>query len=211
VYSGYDLESEYTTTREGRFSDAPFAFISLASLKDPENRRIAPPGIVNLQVMGLAPSEPEAWGVGASELESGEYRESARYQDVKAGYEARLLRSAERVFPDLSRHIVFRELATPLTHSRYTLSTGGTSYGLAATPDQVLWRRPGPKSEIPGLYLCGANTMAGHGIMGAMTGGVLAAAAIAGFSLMAEALGGAGTKALPAPVRALQAQLGETA
>lgn len=209
IYSGYDLEAEYGVTRSGRFSEQPFAFVSLASLKDPDNPRIAPPGIVNLQVMGLAPSEPEAWGVDGGELESGEYRESARYQEIKARYEETLLRSAERVFPDLSRHIVFRELATPLTHSRYTLSSGGTSYGLAATPEQILWRRPGPKSEIAGLYLCGASTLAGHGIMGSMTGGVLAAASIAGMSLMAEAMGGAGVKSLPAPARALEARLGD--
>ncbi len=189
VYSGYDLEQEYQRAEQARFADRPFAFISIASLKDPKNQRLAPPGIVNLQVMGLAPAAPEAWGVSAREAASGEYSERGEYHEAKADYQARLLRTAERVFPGLSRQIVFSELATPLTHSRYTLSTGGTSYGLAATPEQILWRRPGPKSEIAGLYLCGASTLAGHGIMGSMMGGLVAASAISGFSLMNEVLG----------------------
>ena len=78
-----------------------------------------------------------------------------------------MLAAAESVFPGLGHHVVFQELATPLTHARYTSSTGGTSYGIAATPDQFLWRRPGPKTEISGLYLCGAGTHPGGGVTGA--------------------------------------------
>ena len=37
--------------------------------------------------------------------------------------------------------IAFQEVATPLTHARYTGATGGTSYGIAATPGQMALRR----------------------------------------------------------------------
>jgi phytoene dehydrogenase-like protein len=62
---------------------------------------------------------------------------------------------------------------------RFTRATGGTGYGLAATPDQFLRGRPGYRGPIPGLYLCGASTRAGHGVVGAMSSGRQAAARIA--------------------------------
>lgn len=190
IYANHDIEAQYSEVSKGAFPEQPFLFVSLASLKDPGNRRIAPPGIVNLQLMSLAPSEPEAWGTTADEVRSGEYHDNPRYRELKAEYSERLLRAARPVFPDLARHVDFHELATPITHSRYTSSTGGTSYGIAATPEQFLWRRPGPKTEIPGLYLCGASTRAGHGIMGAMMGGLMAAGSIVGGKLVEETLSG---------------------
>lgn len=190
IYPSYDLEQEYAEVEAGRFSRRPFLFVSSASLKDPENPRLAPAGVVNLQLMSLAPSAPSAWRTSPEELASGAYRESPGYLAAKAEYSERLLAAAESVFPGLGRHVVFQELATPLTHARYTSSTGGTSYGIAATPDQFLWRRPGPKTEISGLYLCGASARSGHGIMGAMMGGLAAAAEISGAELVRETLDG---------------------
>ncbi len=124
-----------------------------------------------------------------ADFESGTYSDSAAYADAKAAYAERLKRVATGVFPGLSDAIVFEEVATPLTHTRYTLSTGGTSYGLALIPGQFLHRRPGAKTEIEGLLLCGASTRMGHGIMGAMMSGVAAAAALVGGSVFREALG----------------------
>jgi len=80
-------------------------------------------------------------------------------------------------------------VATPLTHARFTGSSGGTSYGLAMTPQQFLHRRPGAGTDIKGLYLCGASTRTAHGIAGTMLSGVLAAAKVVGTRLMAEVLG----------------------
>lgn len=186
IYGGTDLEGAYAENRAGRVPEQPFVYVTLASLKDPENPRIAPPGVVNLQLMGLAPSQPSAWGVSEAELVTGKYRESAAYQAKKREYAERLFRAAERVFPKLRDYVVFEETSTPLTHTRYTLSTGGTSYGLALIPEQFLWKRPGPKSEIEGLYLCGASLYTGHGIAGAMASGVNAAAAILGMKVWDE-------------------------
>jgi phytoene dehydrogenase-like protein len=81
---------------------------------------------------------------------------------------------------------VFREVSTPLTHSRFTHSSGGTSYGLAAIPSQTLWRRPAAATEIGGLYLCGANTVTGHGILGTMWSGVMAASRIARVNVLSD-------------------------
>jgi len=190
IYPHTDIERAYADARQGRFSDQPMVYVSLASLKDPGNPRIAPPGIVNLQLMSLAPGDAGAWGVTESELASGKYGESEIYRARKEEYAARLFETAERVFPGLREHVVFQEVASPFTHTRYTLSTGGTSYGLALIPEQFLWKRPGPKTEIENLIVCGASTYMGHGIAGAMLSGVNAAAAVLGRSVWVETMGG---------------------
>ncbi|MEB2313100.1 MAG: NAD(P)/FAD-dependent oxidoreductase [Sorangiineae bacterium] len=189
AFPDYDQERLYADVRRGAFSEAPLAYLSLASLKDPRNPRLAPAGVVNLQAMTLAPSAPGAWGVSDAEVASGAYSDDASYLARKAELARRLLSAAERALPGLSEQVVFSELATPLTHSRYTLSTGGTSYGIALTPSQFLHRRPGARTEIRGLVLAGASLRTGHGVMGAMMSGVFAAAEIAGKSVLAEVLG----------------------
>jgi len=186
VYPDYDYEPQYREVAAGRFPADPFAYISIASLKDPTNPRLAPEGVTNLQVMSLAPHQPEAWGVTAEAVTTGSYRKDDQYLQAKGEYTERLIQSASRVFSDLGEKTVFQELATPLTHSRYTRSTSGTSYGIAATPQQFLRRRPGIRTEVEGLYLCGASTRMGHGIGGVTLSGLFAAAAIAGRGLVKE-------------------------
>ncbi|HNC99127.1 MAG TPA: hypothetical protein PKW90_23535, partial [Myxococcota bacterium] len=73
---------------------------------------------------------------------------------------------------------VFQESATPPTQNRYTRASGGTSYGLAATPQQFMEHRPGYRGPVPGLYLTGASTRSGHGILGALASGAQTARAV---------------------------------
>jgi phytoene dehydrogenase-like protein len=77
-----------------------------------------------------------------------------------------------------------------MTHTRFTGSTGGTGYGIALIPAQSLFRRPGNATEVKGLYLCGASTMSGHGIMGTMMSGALAASRVAGMEIFGEIMAG---------------------
>ena len=189
VQPALDVEAEYAAVARGTFAEASSAFITLASDKDPGEQGIAPPGIANVQVMGVAPAAPAAWGTSAAAAADGSYRRDPRYLAAKQACLERLLDAASLAWPDVRARVERAELASPLTHSRYTGSTGGTSYGLAATPRQFLLARPGARSGVPGLYLCGASCRAGHGIVGAATSGVLAAAAIEGRSLAREVLG----------------------
>ena len=187
-YSGYDLESQYAEIREGGFPADPFVYVTIASLKDPTHPRLAPLGQTNLQVMSLAPSQPESWGVSAADVTSGAYHSKEKYLASKRRYTESLLASAEVVLPGLRDHVVFQETATPLTHTRFTGSTAGTSYGIAATPAQFLKGRPGARTEIEGLFLCGASNRAGHGIAGVMLSGLLAAASIHDRGMVREVL-----------------------
>jgi len=67
---------------------------------------------------------------------------------------------------DLSKHIVYKEAATPHTLYRYTLNYKGAAYGWASTPNQIMdpdFRKP---STIENLYLTGHWTTYGQGIAG---------------------------------------------
>jgi phytoene dehydrogenase-like protein len=180
LFDGYDFDAEYSRLAAGELPERPFLYVATASHKDPENRRMAPLGHTNLQVMTLVPSAPAFWGVSEESMRDGTYVASEGYASVKAEVMRRVLAQAERVIPGLSQHIVYCEAATPLTHTRFTGSSGGTSYGIAATPAQFLERRPDAETPVAGLYLAGASTRAGHGIIGAMSSGMTAAERVLG-------------------------------
>jgi len=202
IHPDYDAERPYAAVRRGELADDPFAFVSIASVKDPSNPRLAPPGRTNMQIMTLAPSSPASWGVTEAEVQSGAYSKSEAYRKRKEAFGDSLIEATRRVFPSLRDEIAFCEVATPLTHRRFTSATGGTSYGIAVTPQQYLWNRPAPRTEIEGLYLCGASCRTGNGIVGALLSGVMAASAIRGSGVLGKVLGTASTsEALPSALR----------
>ena len=186
VHPSYDQEPVYADARAGRFHPQPFCFISSSTLKDPDNPKDAPPGITKMELVAVVPSQPKAWGTTEQEIADGSYHDNPAYKRIKAAFAGRLIRTAERVFPGLGGQVVYQEVASPMTHTRFTGSTGGTSYGIALIPSQFLFKRPGNSTEVKGLYLCGANTMSGHGILGTMWSGLLAASRIVGGDVLRE-------------------------
>lgn len=180
IYPDYDFEETYREAAQGVFSTRPHVFVGNASLKDPHNPKVAPAGVMNMQLMSLAPSNFAAWKVTEADYADGSYRKNRGYQQVKEEFAARVISETERVIPGLSNDIVFKEIATPLTVMRYTGASNGTSYGISMIPSQFLHRRPGAKTAIKGLLLAGASLRTGHGIFGAMTSGVEAASILLG-------------------------------
>ena len=67
--------------------------------------------------------------------------------------------------------IVYQEEASPISIIRHTMASGGTTYGIATSPDQFGLNRPSSKTSIKNLYLAGANLRAGPGILSAMISG----------------------------------------
>lgn len=188
IYGSFDIESTYAALDTGELPDDDWAYIALASNKDPNNKYLCPPGYTNFQIMTLAPRGASFWGIDVTPGDGGKYRRDATYRSQKEQISDRLLNAAERVFGPIRDHIVFMELATPMTHERYTHSSGGTSYGYIHSPEQSGPRRPSHSTEIDGLYLTGANTVSGHGIAGSLTGGVNCAGSIVGRHLLIEML-----------------------
>ena len=169
---GDDVEAEYAALFAGELSDHPMTYITSASLKDPTNPRLCRPGQTNVQVMTLVPADHEWWGLRGGGPAAGErYRTNPAYLARKRRVRDLLVARAETVLPGLEASIVHEECATPITHERFVRSTGGTSYGIAATPEQFALNRPGYTTALPGLFLVGASTTMGHGIGGALAGG----------------------------------------
>lgn len=175
-FDDVDFEKSYRSIQAGEPSTF-CAYITSATHKDPENAaHHAPPGVTSVEVMSLVTGDFDRWGAADMSVARREYRGSNHYQALKARIEAQLIDRLDGVFPGTKSRIVFKESATPVTQTRYTQ---GSAYGIAATPDQFLGKRPGFRGPIPGLFLCGASTRSGHGVVGAMTSGYLAAAKVA--------------------------------
>lgn len=68
--------------------------------------------------------------------------------------------------PELSRHIVFKEAATPHTLRRYTLNDEGAAYGWESTREQFLDPELRKPSFLSGLYLTGHWTTFAQGLAG---------------------------------------------
>ena len=180
VYPDDDLDRAYAQVGAGVMPKSTFAYLTSASLKDPGNGRLARPGQTNIQIMTAAPADHRFWGLQGGGPVAGEsYRRNPEYLKRKQQLHEALMRSAERAIPGISDSVIYSESATPITHERFVRSTGGTSYGLAATPDQMLLKRPSARTAIKGLWIVGASTRYMHGISGTLGGGMLTAASIA--------------------------------
>jgi len=192
MWGSYDIEAVYRTIEAGKIPDEDFIYVTITSLKDPDNTRLAPPGHTNLQIMTVVPREYEFWNVGTGPVDLGDnaYHQDVEYRRRKTALAERLITAGERIIPDLRRHIDWQEAATPVTQERFTRSTGGTSYGIEFAVDQMGPLRIGPRTEIPGLFLCGASIPSGHGIGGVLHGGVSAASAVLETDLVRRVVSG---------------------
>ena len=189
IYPGYDYDPIYRDVREGRFPEVPGCYVTVASLKDPTSTRLAPEGVTNVQLMSIVPSAPAAWGLTEAEVRDGTYGDSERYAQAKERYARSLFEVADQVIPGIADDVVYQEVASPFTHTRFTGSSNGTSYGISLVTEQFLGKRPGARTEIDGLYLCGASTRSGHGIGGVTMSGLVAASSVLGGGLVRRVLG----------------------
>ncbi len=103
----------------------------------------------------------------------------ADYLALKEELAEKMFRALEARIPGLREHITFWDLGTPLTNEHYINATRGNQYGIAKTPRQVGPGAFSTRSEIPGLFLCGASTLS-HGVSGATASGLAAAKQILG-------------------------------
>ncbi len=100
------------------------------------------------------------------------------YEGLKREIERVLLAQLVARLPKLGPMVDFVELSTPLSTEHFVRPAQGSIYGLEPTPRRFAnhWLRP--RAPIPGLYFAGAD-MTSVGVIGAMMGGVLGAAAVA--------------------------------
>jgi phytoene dehydrogenase-like protein len=78
----------------------------------------------------------------------------------------------DEVAPGFSASVLHREVLAPQDLERIFALTGGNIFHGAMSIDRLLFMRPLPghsgyHTPIPGLWLCGAGTHPGGGVMGA--------------------------------------------
>lgn len=184
IWGSYDIERIYDEFDAGHISSDAMAYITAASLKDPVSRHLAPEGHTNLQIMTLVPRDYSVWNVERGPAEGGRYHRDPVYRERKQKLMDHLIDVSEQVIPGLREHIVWQEAATPISQERFTHSTGGTSYGIEMSCSQTGPMRVGPRTEVEGLFLCGASTPSGPGVAGVLRSGVAAASEVLEMDLL---------------------------
>ena len=90
----------------------------------------------------------------------------------KEAFADRCLEALAQYAPNVPRAVIARQVLSPLDLERTFALTGGNIFQGAMTLNQLFSLRPLPgyadyRTPIRGLYLCGAATHPGGGVMGA--------------------------------------------
>jgi phytoene dehydrogenase-like protein len=123
------------------------------SLRDPSQ---APEGMATVQLM--TPFPYDYLGYWKRDTDGARGKE---YTELKEALADRLIAAAESVMPQLSQHIVCKDIATPLTFERYTLNSEGASHGWFPAPGAKMRSQ---KTPIQNLYQAGHWTFPGFSI-----------------------------------------------
>jgi len=169
LHETWDAENGiWTDLREGM---PPVMFVSFPSLKDPRHE----PGATNSHTAEILAFT--TWRMFAQWQDSTYGHRPEGYAALKNAIESNLLARFRARFPALAPMIRYHEVSTPLSTAAFTGARDGASYGLETTPRRFLTDSLRAKTPVQGLYLTGQD-VATPGIVGAMMGGMLAAAAI---------------------------------
>ena len=149
------LERAYDAAKYGNVSESPHVEITMPTLRWPS---LAPPGKHVL--------------VARAQYAPYRLRDGAPWDDTRSCELGEMVtRAIGRVLPAFTDAIAHREILTPWDlESRYGVTEGALTHG-EMTLDQILFMRPVPgwgryAMPIDGLYLAGAGTHPGPGVLG---------------------------------------------
>ncbi|BDG01107.1 phytoene desaturase family protein [Anaeromyxobacter oryzae] len=148
------LERAFADAARGRPSEEPVIECTIPSVVDPT---VAPPG---RHVMSMF-------------VQYAPYRLAEGTWDArKEAFADRCVELVDRVAPGFPASVLHREVLSPLDLERRFGLTGGNIFQGAMTPQQLFFLRPLPgyadyRTPVRDLYLCGAATHPGGGVMGA--------------------------------------------
>ncbi len=150
--------------------DAPVLYCSFPSLKDPEHQ--AGPELRHTgEVVTFVP-----WEVFAPYDDTAWKRRGPEYDAMKEKLRAHLLEQFLTKMPALRPMVDYNELSTPLSTENFCRPVSGSIYGIEPTPERFATQALRPRSPIKNLFFAGSE-VASVGVIGAMMGGVLGAAA----------------------------------
>jgi phytoene dehydrogenase-like protein len=146
------LERAYNHAKYREFSSAPTFEITVPSVNDP---KLAPPGRHVLSAI----------------VQYVPYDLAATWEKERQRFTELAIDSLERYAPGLRASVRHAELLTPLDIERQFRIHGGHWHHIDLAFDQFLMVRPLPgaaqyQTPLEGLYLCGAGSHPGGGVMG---------------------------------------------
>ncbi len=148
------IEQAYDDAKYGRPSRAPLLECTIPSAVDDT---VTPPGrhLMSMFVQ-YAPT----------------HLREAGWDEVKEAFADRCFEILEEYAPNFRRAVIDRQVLSPLDIERRFGLTGGNIFQGAMTLGQLFCLRPVPgyanyRTPVRGLYLCGAATHPGGGVMGA--------------------------------------------
>lgn len=148
------IDRAWEDAQQGRPSAEPFCEVTIPTTYDPA---LAPAGghIMSIFVQYA----PYALAAGS-------------WDGVKEAVADRVIDTLAAYAPNIRDIILHRQVLSPLDLEREFALTGGDIFHGEMTPDHLFFLRPIPgwaryRTPIAGLYLCGAGTHPGGGVMGA--------------------------------------------
>ena len=153
------MERAWDDAKYGRPSRRPIIEMTLPTVYDPS---LAPAG---KHIMGIFVQ------YAPYSLTEGPLAEGG-WDGIRDSYADRVIDCIAEYAPNISSIILDRQVLTPLDLERTYGLTGGNIFHGAMSLDQMFWSRPVMgwaryRTPIRNLYLCGAGTHPGGGVMGA--------------------------------------------
>ena len=148
------MERAYDDAKYGRYSQQPYIDIVIPSLTDPS---VAPPGkhVMSCFVQ-YAPY----------------HLKDGSWDDHREAFGDTVINTIAGYAPNMKNIVLHRQVLTPLDLEREFGLTEGNIFQGELTLEQLFFLRPAPgwaqyRTPIRNLYMCGAGTHPGGGIMGA--------------------------------------------
>ena len=154
VSQNYDLDRDYQYTVNNDFEKAAY-IVTLYSNLDPS---AAKNGKFVLSLIQLHPFS--YWTKYQNGYDAGNKEEYNKEKDRLAGA---LIKRAEKIIPNITKHVEVIEIATPLTLKRFTGNPNGACYGWANTVRQFSPLNRVLKMPVKNLYISSAWSFPGEG------------------------------------------------
>jgi all-trans-retinol 13,14-reductase len=168
-YETWDMEDEaWDILAPG--ARAPCLYSSFPSLKDPHHDP-GPEEKHTGEVVTFVPWDAfERWRTERWQ------KRGEDYEALKEDLQKRMLAQFLGHLPGLEKYIDWVELSTPVSTEHFARPVQGSIYGIEPTPERFKNRWLRPRAPIGNLFFAGSD-VATVGVIGAMMGGVLCAAA----------------------------------
>ncbi|MFC1501051.1 phytoene desaturase family protein [Elusimicrobiota bacterium] len=95
-----------------------------------------------------------------------EFMDNDFWQKNKANFRDKFIEKIEKVVPNLSKHIVYKDASTPNTLQKWTLNYKGACYGWAGMPSQLAVPGLSQITFVKNLYLTGHWSTLAQGVPG---------------------------------------------